>query len=104
MPEPARFLLVDDDATFSRILARGLGRQGFECRCCSSAEEILLAFSGQRPTVELAPQPPSLERLEWEHLQRVLSENQGNISATARALGMHRRTLQRKLQKRPVRR
>ena len=36
--------------------------------------------------------------------QRVLTEHEGNISATARALGMHRRTLQRKLQKRPVRR
>lgn len=48
---------------------------------------------------ELAPTP--LKQLEWEHLQRVLAENNGNISATARQLGMHRRTLQRKLQKRP---
>ena len=39
-------------------------------------------------------------RVEWEHIQRVLREQQGNIAATARALGMHRRTLQRKLQKR----
>lgn len=46
--------------------------------------------------------PLSVDRLEWEHLQRVLLENDGNISATARALNMHRRTLQRKLQKRPV--
>jgi len=46
--------------------------------------------------------PLSVERLEWEHIQRVLSEHQGNISATARALNMHRRTLQRKLSKRPV--
>jgi two-component system response regulator RegA len=46
--------------------------------------------------------PPSLDRIEWEHIQRVLSENAGNISETARQLGMHRRTLQRKLQKRPV--
>jgi two-component system response regulator RegA len=36
-----------------------------------------------------------------EHIQRVLSENGGNISATARSLNMHRRTLQRKLAKRP---
>ncbi len=48
---------------------------------------------------ELAPTP--LKQLEWEHLQRVLAENHGNISATARQLGMHRRTLQRKLQKKP---
>jgi two-component system response regulator RegA len=46
--------------------------------------------------------PPSLDRIEWEHIQRVLAENAGNISETARQLGMHRRTLQRKLQKRPA--
>jgi two-component system, response regulator RegA len=45
----------------------------------------------------------SMSRLEWEHIQRVLTENGGNISATARALKMHRRTLQRKLAKHPVR-
>jgi len=45
----------------------------------------------------------SVPRLEWEHIQRVLAENGGNISATARALKMHRRTLQRKLTKRPAR-
>ncbi len=48
------------------------------------------------------PKPMSLQRLEWEHIQRVLQEYDGNISAAARSLGMHRRTLQRKLQKRPV--
>ena len=45
---------------------------------------------------------PSLERVEWEHIQKVMSDQNGNISAAARALGMHRRTLQRKLGKRPV--
>lgn len=48
------------------------------------------------------PLPLSVARLQWEHIQRVLSEHGGNISATARALNMHRRTLQRKLGKRPV--
>ena len=43
----------------------------------------------------------SPKRLEWEHIQRVLSENDGNISRTAKQLNMHRRTLQRKLQKKP---
>jgi two-component system response regulator RegA len=46
--------------------------------------------------------PMSPRRLEWEHLQRVLTENDGNISATARTLRMHRRTLQRKLAKKPA--
>ncbi|TMP39503.1 response regulator transcription factor [Pseudoalteromonas rubra] len=44
----------------------------------------------------------SPERLEWEHIQQTLKANEGNISETARQLNMHRRTLQRKLQKRPV--
>jgi two-component system response regulator RegA len=46
--------------------------------------------------------PMSPRRLEWEHIQRVLAEHDGNISATARTLQMHRRTLQRKLGKRPT--
>lgn len=44
----------------------------------------------------------SVDRLAWEHIQRVLLEEGGNISSTARRLGMHRRTLQRRLLKRPV--
>lgn len=58
------------------------------------------------PDAKAAIDPPpktplSVERMEWEHIQRVLLENDGNISATARVLNMHRRTLQRKLGKRP---
>jgi two-component system response regulator RegA len=45
---------------------------------------------------------PPLKRLEWEHIQRVLAECSGNVSEAARRLGLHRRTLQRKLIKRPV--
>jgi two-component system response regulator RegA len=52
----------------------------------------------------LAPDaPPPLKRLEWEHIQRILTECEGNISEAARRLGLHRRTLQRKLAKKPVR-
>jgi two-component system response regulator RegA len=51
---------------------------------------------------ELPESPLRLRRLEWEHIQRTLRECDGNISETARRLGMHRRTLQRKLGKRPV--
>lgn len=50
----------------------------------------------------IAEQGPSLQRLKWEHIQFVLQQNDGNISATARALNMHRRTLQRMLAKHPV--
>jgi two-component system response regulator RegA len=44
----------------------------------------------------------SVDRLEWEYIQRVLAEQNGNVSATARALNMHRKTLQRKLNKHPT--
>ncbi len=55
-----------------------------------------------RASAGQAATPMSPRRLEWEHIQRVLAENDGNISATARTLKMHRRTLQRKLAKRPL--
>jgi two-component system response regulator RegA len=54
------------------------------------------------PSASVFAAPP-LKRLEWEHIQRMLAECDGNISEAARRLGMHRRTLQRKLSKRPVR-
>ncbi len=80
------------------------GASNYLCKPASLAE-ILRAFEGEAETAANIPDsPPSVERLEWEHIQRVLTENEGNISATARALNMHRRTLQRKLQKKPVRR
>lgn len=68
------------------------------------ADEIVAAFEKQTgdDEVELASNPLPIERLEWEHIQRVLAEHDGNISATARSLNMHRRTLQRKLGKHPV--
>jgi len=72
----------------------------------ATADEIATALERDRgnSSIELDGTPPSIERIEWEHIQRVLLEHDGNISATARALKMHRRTLQRKLAKRPVRR
>lgn len=69
----------------------------------SSADEILAALgrtSGETDIL-IDETPRSVHRVEWEHIQRVLSEHGGNISAAARALKMHRRTLQRKLSKRP---
>ena len=68
-------------------------------------EAILAAFEDDGgPDFDLpaSDKPLSVDRLEWEHIQRVLNENEGNVSATARALKMHRRTLQRKLSKHPV--
>lgn len=70
----------------------------------ATADEVVAALHRDEgdTTVTLSGQPLSVRRLEWEHLQKVLTEHNGNISAAARALNMHRRTLQRKLAKRPV--
>jgi len=175
-------LIVDDDATFVRVLSRALTSRGFEVITASHANEaralsrrhqprhcvldlklgeenglrlipelhelvpdmrilLLTGYASIATAVEAikrgahdylskpvdadavvrallegdsAPQaddevidapeaPLALRRLEWEHIQRVLTECDGNISETARRLGMHRRTLQRKLSKHPVR-
>lgn len=61
-------------------------------------DEILRAFDGEIAFEEEGP--ASLDEVEWEHLQRVLAECQGNVSEAARRLGLHRRTLQRKLARR----
>lgn len=70
----------------------------------AEVQDIIDGFNKSEGDVEiqLAANPMSVKRLEWEHLQKVLHEHNGNISAAARALAMHRRTLQRKLQKNPV--
>ncbi|MEW6118871.1 MAG: response regulator transcription factor [Pseudomonadota bacterium] len=69
----------------------------------ANADEILAALTRDTPdaALDIAAEPLSVARLEWEHIQKVLAEHDGNISATARALKMHRRTLQRKLDKHP---
>lgn len=71
----------------------------------ADADEVVAAFGRSRGDIDtqVSARPLSVERLEWEHIQKVLAENEGNVSATARALNMHRRTLQRKLTKRPAR-
>jgi two-component system response regulator RegA len=69
-----------------------------------NAEEILEAFSklNGNEDLDIQSEPLTVDKLEWEHINRILNENNGNISATARALNMHRRTLQRKLQKKSI--
>jgi two-component system response regulator RegA len=70
----------------------------------ADADEIIAAL--HRATgddaIPVRQEPLSVNRLEWEHIQKVLAEHDGNISATARALKMHRRSLQRKLTKKPT--
>jgi two-component system response regulator RegA len=69
----------------------------------ANADEIVAAFNHSPDgNVALRAQPTQIGNLEWDHIQRVLHEHDNNISATARALNMHRRTLQRKLTKPPA--
>jgi two-component system response regulator RegA len=97
-------MLTGYSSIATTVEAIKLGAINYLCKP-ASVEEILLAFGGQlSDTVEVPDNPPSVDRLEWEHIQKVLAYHDGNISATARALGMHRRTLQRKLYKKPVQR
>jgi len=64
--------------------------------------EVLAALREETDTRE-PERPISLERLEWEHIQRVMADNNGNVTLAARSLNMHRRSLQRKLRKRAPR-
>jgi two-component system response regulator RegA len=69
----------------------------------ADVDEILQAFSREEETEivesDVEIETPSLARAEWEHINRVLTDCGGNISAAAKKLGLHRRTLQRKLYK-----
>jgi two-component system, response regulator RegA len=68
----------------------------------ADADEIVAALTGRRAGGEGGSiEAPSLARTEWEHIQRVLADSDGNVSEAARRLGIHRRSLQRKLQKYP---
>jgi len=71
----------------------------------ADADEILAAFQGAAgtPSVTQEVMPASLERVKWEHISRVLADCKDNVSEAARKLGLHRRSLQRMLQKFPPR-
>lgn len=87
------------------VSAMRLGAKDYLCKPVDT-QQILTALGITPPLPEKRQWPEIPEtrmpiyQLEWEYLQQVLLEHQGNISAAARSLGMHRRTLQRKLNKR----
>jgi two-component system, response regulator RegA len=70
-----------------------------------NADQVIAAFDKRDGNVDVPPagRPLSVDRMEWEHIQRVLTSVDGNVSAAARLLHMHRRSLQRKLNKFPPR-
>lgn len=70
-----------------------------------TSDEILAAFegrTGEHVSAAQTAQPMSLDRVEWEHINRVLADRGSNVSEAARALGLHRGTLPRKLAKYPL--
>ncbi|MWS40727.1 response regulator, partial [Escherichia coli] len=106
LPEARMLILTGYASIATAVQAVKLGADEYLAKP-ANVDSILLALqvgvseAVAEQTME-NPAPLSVARLEWEHIQRVLAEHGGNISATARALNMHRRTLQRKLGKRPV--
>jgi two-component system response regulator RegA len=103
-PGASIVILTGYSSIATAVEAIKLGATNYLCKP-ATVTEVLAAFEGHsEPARGIVPAAPlSVERLEWEHIQKILQQQEGNISATAKALGMHRRTLQRKLQKRPVR-
>lgn len=105
LPKCRVVILTGYSSIATAVDAIKLGAVNYLCKP-ADADDVLAAFDREHgnPDTDVADNPPSVNRITWEHIQKVLQEHDGNISATARALGMHRRTLQRKLQKRPVKR
>ena len=102
-PDIQIIMLTGYSSVSTAVEAIKLGAVNYFCKPID-VDEILKGFS-EADLMEEEPTPistPSLDRVEWEHIQKILQDHQGNISAAARALGMHRRTLQRKLQKKPT--
>lgn len=101
----ARILVLTGYASIATtVQAIKLGADNYLAKP-ANVDSILSALQSDPASdaaLDLDAAPLTVDRLEWEHIQRVLAEHQGNISSTARALNMHRRTLQRKLGKKPV--
>lgn len=66
------------------------------------ADTLIAAFKGRTDNCNTQIKTPFLSQVEWDHIQRVVSECGGNITKASKALGMHRRSLQRKLSKNPT--
>lgn len=101
----ARIILLTGFASISTaVQAIKLGADDYLSKP-SDTRAILKAlgvFQSGSEAIQESPQVMSPDRAEWEHIQQVLTLHDGNISAAARAMNIHRRTLQRKLQKKPV--
>ncbi len=105
-PELKIIMLTGYGSIATALAATKLGADDYVSKP-ADVDQILLAYErshdkrdDEQTSTEI-PIAPSLARVEWEHIQRVLSDCGGNISQAARLLGLHRRSLQRKLEKYP---
>lgn len=103
-PDMRILVLTGYASIATAVRAIKLGADNYLAKPADTDEILTALLTDSEPDADAELQPMSVRRLEWEHIQKVLEQNNGNISATARQLSMHRRTLQRKLQKRPVQR
>ena len=102
-PSTKILILTGYSSISTAVEAIKMGAKNYLCKP-ADVSEILAAFEENLETWKTESKtlaPATVNRVAWNHIQKVLSENKGNISATARALKMHRRTLQRKLLKKP---
>lgn len=101
----SRIILLTGFASIATAVdAIKLGADDYLAKPIDSQTLLATLSESKAANIELTDeteQTLSAEQVEWQHIQQVLKANQGNVSATARQLSMHRRTLQRKLQKRP---
>ncbi|RYV00923.1 two-component system response regulator [Shewanella sp. OPT22] len=102
VPESILVLLTGFASIATAVEAIRLGADNYLAKPADT-QTILQALNMEATELEelIEEQPMSTKRVEWEHIQQVLTANNGNVSATARQLGMHRRSLQRKLAKKP---
>lgn len=103
LPEIRILILTGYGSISTAVDAMRLGAVDYLSKPADTDQIESALFAGREVGISNGPAAPvpSLERVEWEHMQRVLRDSGGNISATARKLGIERRTLQRKLQKYP---
>lgn len=104
LPKVMMVLLTGYASIATAVEAIRLGADNYLAKPADT-QTLLKALAGEQSPIgmeQLNETPINPKRLEWEHIQQVLTANEGNVSATARQLGMHRRTLQRKLLKKPT--
>jgi two-component system response regulator RegA len=103
-PDVRVVVLTGYGSIVTAVEAMRLGAHGYLSKP-ADADDVVAALTGDGAAVAAAREAPapSLARAEWEHIQRILADTDGNISEAARRLGITRRTLQLKLKKYPPR-